>query len=949
MQDLAKSAPAKPTSARRKTEPTSTPDDPKPDSIKPSPIIVPKVDAKPESGSVPTPRVRIRDAQPETPHQTRTDDAYRPPSPSMIPDQPPAVLVVGTGYPMLDGTVEALTRHGLHVETSSCDKALDSVVVAAPDVVLLVGDAADDNMNDVLDQLAGSPLSSVIPVIILTGDQALGRRVEAYRHGAAGVIDTNASVDAVARELAELATNVPERSGSVGGTVATTTLEELAKTLTNELKSGILSVRGDEEDSALGLVISDGPDFAKTIDDFVARVQKHIVGTSNVSYEFQELAGGTLSLIGAEGIARAEALGDVRGLRIVIADTDSARADAVAQALRDAGGEVLVTDYNLSEARLARLHPFDPSVVVCGERELDGPALKLLDHMRSDLRLRWAALLVARWSEVWPESLNSPVVDPLLGSISALAEAERSVTQRAAFKIPFDLRLESIGPARLLRALESIDGSVRVTVHNPRLQAQIDLSDGLIVGATARKTGNDDALEGSAALATLLVLRSGRVNVRPVDAPAVANVMATVEGALHVAEQDEPSLPVSLFPGALQAPVLGTGAAKAADEAAPDDAAEPAPQPSADASVAPPKPPMPGDEPSDPAPAPPAPRSAMATAAAVPRALEAPAAGAAPTAPQLEASAFAAARAPTLDAPPPEPPTLLQPDFAEPADVLAGVPPRKSRRGLYAGLGVLAVAGAIGAGVWVTRSRTSPGAQPAASSAAGAPQPSSATATTTGADPTPPTPAKLPLLDRVKAGDEDAIAVLANRPGGQLTTEEALALAAGRSLLKRTKADKVLKSAQSDKLADPEVYAAVLELARDPATYQKTQAALAKMKTSVAVRALYETWVGTRGTTDATKLARALVYTADVRKHASKPLAVALDLRELKGCPEALDVVKRATEHGDRRSLRLLGKLGRRRGCGPTKRQDCFACLRRPDILSGAIRTVKRRPVPKLK
>jgi hypothetical protein len=40
--------------------------------------------------------------------------------------------------------------------------------------------------------------------------------------------------------------------------------------------------------------------------------------------------------------------------------------------------------------------------------------------------------------------------------------------------------------------------------------------------------------------------------------------------------------------------------------------------------------------------------------------------------------------------------------------------------------------------------------------------------------------------------------------------------------------------------------------------------------------------------------------------------------------------------------------LQRRYGCGPTKRQDCYACLRRGDDLELAIKAVKERREPRI-
>jgi hypothetical protein len=54
-----------------------------------------------------------------------------------------------------------------------------------------------------------------------------------------------------------------------------------------------------------------------------------------------------------------------------------------------------------------------------------------------------------------------------------------------------------------------------------------------------------------------------------------------------------------------------------------------------------------------------------------------------------------------------------------------------------------------------------------------------------------------------------------------------------------------------------------------------------------------------------------------------------------------------ALKDGDRRALHLLTKLTNKRGCGPKKTDDCFACLReQSDELTATINAVKSRRPP---
>ena len=99
---------------------------------------------------------------------------------------------------------EALERHQLFVDLTETSSAAAGVFAAAPDLVLLVGDAAADGGARVLSELARSPATSVVPVAILAREGELGDKLRAFRAGAAAVIERGPSVDAIARQVADL-------------------------------------------------------------------------------------------------------------------------------------------------------------------------------------------------------------------------------------------------------------------------------------------------------------------------------------------------------------------------------------------------------------------------------------------------------------------------------------------------------------------------------------------------------------------------------------------------------------------------------------------------------------------------------------------------------------------------------------------------------------------------
>ncbi len=471
--------------------------------------------------------------------------------PNVQPAKPdPAVLLVGADEKFLPAIESALSRHRVFVETTDLGTVVQTVVAAAPDLVMLMGDAARDCGNDVLKKLSEAPQSAVVPVVILDDDTRLDARLRAFRHGAAAVIPRSASVDAIADRVANLAREIPERHGSALGEVGDTTLEELVETLARQLRSGILSVSAGNGDQAeaVRLVLGQGRPLADLIEDFVKRARKHVLAAEPLHYEFDEHVSGTVQVLDAAHSEQQEQSEDLSNVRIALADADAARADNISQELRALGATVIVTDLNPSEVRFSRMRQVDPTILLIGESHVQGDGYELVRRMRQDTRLRWASLLVVRWDELWSESDAAPksAVQRLAGTLAALAEPENSIRERARAAHGFDTRLEVTGPARCLRALTAAGSSIRVSVTNLRLTVELDLANKLVVGASAHSADDVQRFEAATALAAFLQLSSGRVSVEPVSNPATANVMTTIDVALNMADAEPPPIAPSL-------------------------------------------------------------------------------------------------------------------------------------------------------------------------------------------------------------------------------------------------------------------------------------------------------------------------------------------------------------------------------------------------------------------
>ena len=214
-----------------------------------------------------------------------------------------------------------------------------------------------------------------------------------------------------------------------------------------------------------------------------------------------------------------------------------------------------------------------------------------------------------------------------------------------------------------------------------------------------------------------------------------------------------------------------------------------------------------------------------------------------------------------------------------------------------------------------------------------------------------PTLAAVPL-SAAPASEKPRAAGLSELEGkaqASLSGSELLRLAEGRSERQREAAQALRRKVEaSPALAkDKAVQTELLRLVADAETAHDALAAMTALEPPIGTDLLYEVWTGTALRTDTTELARALLYSTDLRPKASASLGVALDLRVAESCERYQAILPRALKDGDRRALHLLIKLTAKRGCGPKKNEDCYACLRdQADELTATINAVKSRRAP---
>lgn len=445
----------------------------------------------------------------------------------------PVLLLVGAASSLKAGLVEALTRHGVLVETVRVDSAQKTVVVTAPDIVVLADEAVEDGGSRVMNELGRSPLTSFVPVAMLCEEPSLEQRLEAFRLGVAAIVPRLPSMDGMAEKLAQLVREIPERSSQNFGELGESTLRDFTEALSHQLRARVLAQASSGSEKEIRLVFGGGRPLARLLDEFVQQVEHHVVHA-------EALAGDALTQPTQGLLSETELMPaglSLTGMRVALADDDAARADAVAQDLRTRGATVLVTDLDPNELRFGRLRRLDPNVFIVGEQQLKGAGYALVRRAHSDSRLRWATLLVVDWEQLCPEPGQPFALDQLAARLIAIVGVEQEIHRRVLEGNAFDVRLENTGPARLLYALADAARPLRVTVQTPRARVELDVSDHLIVGATMSRSGGE-SLEGPAALAALLTFSTGRVTVTPVTQPAAANVMAAVDLALDLADKE---------------------------------------------------------------------------------------------------------------------------------------------------------------------------------------------------------------------------------------------------------------------------------------------------------------------------------------------------------------------------------------------------------------------------
>ncbi len=454
------------------------------------------------------------------------------------------ILIIGEG-PSVQPVFEQLEERGVDVVSATGGQANAAVTAVAPDLVVLMGDAAQAGGRAVLDKLAEQEATAVAPVAVVgRGPVSRGK----FKHGTVAGFSEKLKAEKLVARLIHLAREVPERDGSVKGEVTAESFEQLVDELSEERRSGTLEVKTGQPDRPQArVVLKAGEPISEKRKPFVDRVKPLIAKTGKPApFAFRQSAAGSDSIHPPPPGPGAEP-GVLQGRRLLVVDAERKRAERLAAALGTRGATALVCA-EVSDLRMIRA--LDPEVLLVDPADLEGACGALMDGLRDDNRTRWAATLLAPRADLWPGGAGEPRLDVVATKVAALVKPATRLLERVRDWKRFDTRLEMLGAGRLLRLLAGAGNTLHVAIHHPRVKIDLEIDRGMVCGASGQATGQDQPLLGSAALSALMVIGSGRVRIEAREHVGLDNLKAPVEAALSLADSEQPPIVPSISPGA---------------------------------------------------------------------------------------------------------------------------------------------------------------------------------------------------------------------------------------------------------------------------------------------------------------------------------------------------------------------------------------------------------------
>jgi tetratricopeptide (TPR) repeat protein/CheY-like chemotaxis protein len=232
---------------------------------------------------------------------------------------------------------------------------------------------------------------------------------------------------------------------------------------------------------------------------------------------------------------------DLSQRRLAVVHPDPGSADALAEALRARGAQVVVL--SVGETGLERAEALDPDAVIVQPERFWPAGRTVINALWQHPWLRWTPVLFVPAERLGSASASAPDVRELTLGLRTLCATYDLCARRAARKERFELQLSQLGPVRTLRALLESRCSLRLRLEAPERVYEIDLGEGLVIGGrvSVQREGDWEELLGVHAVKSLLARMDGRVHVTPVERPALANIMAPLEAVLLSGHEEQAS------------------------------------------------------------------------------------------------------------------------------------------------------------------------------------------------------------------------------------------------------------------------------------------------------------------------------------------------------------------------------------------------------------------------
>lgn len=216
------------------------------------------------------------------------------------------------------------------------------------------------------------------------------------------------------------------------------------------------------------------------------------------------------------------------GARILIATAVPEALERLRLSLRELGAQIFV--HNALEDALELASALDPQVVLLDRESLKGRSTTFFRKLHSDPRLRWASVVRINASEL--TQIQVGTLEKLANALKPKLIADAKLSKLASEERPFLLRLSRLGGNRILRSLEDVPGSIRVTVTAQRSLCRLDVQGGSVLGAHFKIVASPKTLDGLQALAAFLAQEEGEVRIEQRDRLTLNNIGLPIAEAL---------------------------------------------------------------------------------------------------------------------------------------------------------------------------------------------------------------------------------------------------------------------------------------------------------------------------------------------------------------------------------------------------------------------------------